>query len=110
MAGKFVKATQAAITAATTAGYLTVGAAASLKFYEQAFVWVNAGGQTNVMGQITAIDTTAGTLGVKLVNHPGDPVGGESKNYGRSDLSAYNGGTVYMDDQLIYNRGENPVT
>lgn len=110
MAGQIVKAASAAITAASATGYLTVSTANAALFYPRAFVWVNASGQPNVLGQITEINTTTGAMGVKLVTHPNDPIGGEGDNYGRSDLSAYNGGTIYMDEQLIYNRGQTVVS
>lgn len=109
MAGKYVKAASAGITAATATGYLTLGAGTIGNFYERAFIWVTNIGQPNVLAQITEINTTASTIGVRLVNHPGEAIGGEPTNYGRSNLSAYNGGNVYMDDQLIYNRGENII-
>lgn len=107
MAGKYIKAAQSAISAATATGYITVSSVAN--FYERAFVWLNNSGQPNVLAQITEILTGTNQLGVRLVNHPGEAIGGEPTNYGRSNLSAYNGGTVYQDEQLIYNRGENIV-
>lgn len=110
MSGKYVKAAQAGITAATSTGYLTLGAGTIGNFYRDAFVWVTNTGQTNVLCQITEINITANTIGVKLISKDGEPQGGNPLNYGRSNLSAYNGGNVYMDEQLIYNRGENPVT
>lgn len=104
MAGRIVKAISAAISAASTGGYITV--ASTTGFYAGAKGQMVNSGQPNVQVVITEV-ASATSLGIRVIpENPTAIVNGKSNsapNYGRSDISAYNGGTIYQNEQLIYN-------
>jgi len=99
MAGRITPATHATVTAATAGGYLTVSSAANL--YVGARCWLsNTAGTAMDMVEITEIAGTS--IGVRKI-----PLPGQGPNYGRSDVSAYNGGGFLdQESQFIYNRND----
>lgn len=102
MAGKLISTARAAITGASTAGYLTV--ASTTGFYVNAFVWLtNSAGTVNQQAKITEL--TATLIGIQFVNARNG-----SARYGRDDVSAFNGGVIDQEPQLIYNPNEAPLT
>jgi len=105
MAGIIVPTQHQTVTAASSAGYVTV--TDSTKFYPKAFVWLsNTAGTSQVYCQVTDCpDSTH--VGLRILTDPGtDPSQGQrakGPNYGRSDVSAFNaGGFLDMEEQLIY--------
>ena len=110
MSGKLIDSKHAAITAATSTGYISI--ASTTGWYKGATAYLNAAGQDNVEVTITEI-VSATQMGVRLNTDPRGSSTAMSRpapNYGRSDLSAYNGGTVDQPAQLIYNPNESPLT
>lgn len=102
MAGRNIASQRATVTAATAAGYLTVTSAAGL--YVGAFGWLSlTDGTLPVQVQVTEINGTS--VGVRLVTGLGG-----APNYGRSNVSAYNGGGFFdQEAQFIYNRNDAPA-
>lgn len=103
MAGKLIAPKSAAITAATAAGYVTI--ASTTGWYANAKGWMAFGGQPTVPVVITEV-ASATQLGVRIVNE-NDLL--NRPNYGRSNVSAYNGGTINQNDQFIYNPNDQPL-
>lgn len=103
MAGKIIAAKSATTTAATTTGYVTI--ASTTGWYVGAKGALNQPGQPNVSIIITEV-ASATSLGVRIL--PDSVVGPviSSPNYGRSDVSAYNAGTIYQYDQFLYSKDE----
>lgn len=99
MAGRLTPAAHTTVTAATAAGYVTVGSATN--FYVGAYCWLSlTDGSKQDQVQITEINGTS--VGVRIV-----PAKGQGPNYGRSDVSAYNGGGFLdQEPQFIYNRND----
>lgn len=110
MAGRLIKPISAAITAATAGGYITV--ASTTGFYAGAKGWMTNTGQANVPVTITEI-SSATVIGIRIeTENPFGITNGRSNsapNYGRSDVSAYNGGTIYQNDQFIFNPNDQPL-
>lgn len=121
MAGRLIKAArQTAITAANT-GIITCGSTAG--FYERAFAWLKDSGQPGVKVQIVEV-TDATHLKVRIVPMDGgiafsgnagtavdeSDIQGTGPNYGVSDISDYNGGSISQPEQLVYNRNDAPLT
>lgn len=102
MAGKLTAAVHATVTAATAGGYATVTSATGL--YVGARCWLsNTAGTVQDLVDITEINGT--TIGLRKV-----PATGQGPNYGRSDISAYNGGGFLdQEPQFVYNREDKPV-
>ena len=102
MAGRVIPAVHATVTAATAGGFLTVTSATNL--YVGARCWLTkTDGTLPVQVEITEITDT--TVGVRLI-----PAPGKGPNYGRSDVSAYNGGGFLdQESQFIYNRNDAPA-
>lgn len=100
MAGKIIDAKSASITAATSAGYVTV--ASSTGFYKNAFVWLNKAGQPEVECKILVI--SGNDIGVQIL-----PELGKGPKYTLSDISAYNGGTISQFSQFVYNPNDKPL-
>lgn len=113
MAGKIVKATSATVTSSTAAGYATI--ASTTGWYAGAKGYLTKPATATVSIVITEIVSST-VLGVRIVSD--DPrgvtsgVSNSAPNYGRSDISAYSGGTgvIYQNDQVIYNPNDNPLT
>jgi hypothetical protein len=103
MAGKIVKATSAAITAATATGYVTI--ASTVGWYAGAKGAMTNGGQPNVPVIITEI-ASATQLGVRILS---DDDLQNKPNYGRSNVSAYNGGVLYQHEQFVFNPNDQPL-
>lgn len=68
-----------------------------------------AGGFDNKTITITEI-VSATVMGVRI--EPDDHVGpaAHGTNYGRSDMTAYNGATIYQHDQFIFNPNDLPLS
>lgn len=110
MAGRIVKQVSAAISGTTAAGYVTV--ASTTGFYAGAKgAMVNAG-QPNVAIVITEV-ASATSLGIRIVPEDSfgttNGVGNAAPNYGRSNVTAYNGGTVIQHEQFIFNPNDQPL-
>lgn len=99
MAGRLIKGVHATVTAGTAQGYLTVTSATGL--YVGAKCWLSlTAGNEQIQVEITEINGTS--IGVRRV-----PAIAQAPNYGRSDVSAYNGGGFLdQEDQFIYNRND----
>ncbi len=102
MAGKLTKAVHATVTAATAGGFATVSSATDL--YVGARCWLsNTAGTVQDQVEITSISGT--TIGLRKI-----PLPGAGPNYGRSDISAYNGGGFLdQEEQFVYNREDKAV-
>lgn len=102
MAGRITPATHATVTAATNTGYLTVTSSAGLYVGGRGFLSLTDG-TLGIYVEITDIVTT--TVGVRKV-----PFKGDAPNYGRTDVSAYNGGG-FLDQEagFVYNRNDAPA-
>jgi hypothetical protein len=104
MAGKIIDFKTAAISAATTTGYVTI--ASTTGWYKNAICWISNTGQTTRRCIITEV-ASATQLGVLFR----DTDSGTAPAYGRSNISAYNGGTIVQEDgQLIYNPNDLPLS
>jgi hypothetical protein len=103
MAGREIQHKASAITAATASGYITVASVTG--YYKNAVVYLNAAGQPTVRCVITAIDTTANTLGILIR----DIEAGSVPSYGRSNISAYNGGSVTQNAQFVYDYSDGSI-
>lgn len=103
MAGRLITPKRATVSAATAAGYLTVDSTTGL--YVSAFCWLTKTDTTlPIRVQITEI-VSGTSVGVRLA-----PALAQAPNYGRSDVSAYNGGGFLdQEDQFIYNRNDAPA-
>jgi hypothetical protein len=102
MAGRLIKGVHATVTAATAGGYLTVASATGLYVGAKCWLSLTAGG-SQVQVEITEISGTS--IGVRFVQ-----LIAQAPNYGRSDVSAYNGGGFLdQEDQFIYNRSDAPA-
>lgn len=104
MAGRIIAAKAATITAATASGFVTI--ASTTGWYAGAKGWMAAGGQPNVPVVITEV-TSATQLGVRIVNE-NDLL--NRPNYGRSNVSAYNTGTINQNEQFIFNPNDQPLS
>jgi len=105
MAGKNIGHKTNAITAVTATGYITI--ASTVGYYKNAIVWMNDATSTvanNKRAVITEV-LSATQLGIGLRSN--DP--GEAPRYGRSDMTAYNGGSITQLEQLIYNNDDKPL-
>ena len=102
MAGRVIPAVHATVTAATAGGFLTVSSATNL--YVGARCWlINTAATLRDQVEITEISGTS--IGVRKI-----PAPGQGPNYGRSDVSAYNGGGFLdQESQFIYNRNDAPA-
>ena len=102
MAGRIIPAVRATVTAATAGGYLTVASAANLYVGARCWLSITAG---TTMDQVEITEISGTSVGVRKIQLPG-----AGPNYGRSDVSAYNGGG-YLDQesQFIYNRADAPL-
>ena len=102
MAGRIIPAVHATVTAATAGGYLTVSSATNL--YVGARCWLSlTNNSAQDLVEITEINGTS--VGVRKI-----PAKGVGPNYGRSDVSAYNGGGFLdQEPQFIYNRNDAPA-
>ena len=110
MAGRIVKEISAAITAASNAGLITI--ASTTGFYEGGTGAMVNGGQPNVSIVIVDI-VSATTMKVRIVPQTvflSATTQASGPNYGYSDVSAYNGGTIIMHAQLVYNKNDAPLT
>lgn len=107
MAGKTIAPKSAAITAATATGYVTI--AATTGWYKNAKGAMTAAGQPNRSITITEI-LSATQMGVRI--EPDDHLGpaAHGPNYGRSDVSLYNGGVVIQHEQFIFNIDDLPLS
>lgn len=103
MAGKLISAKSATITGATAAGYVTV--ASTTGWYAGAKGFMTNTGQPNVPIVVTEIASST-QLGVRIRND--DDLKNEP-DYGRSNVSAYNGGTIYQNDQFVFNPNDQPL-
>lgn len=92
MAGQTVSFQSATISAASATGYITVASAAG--YFTNAIVRLFKSGQPSVQGRITSVDYSTNQMGIRL--------DGAVVVYQNSDVSAYNGGTIYQDSQFIY--------
>lgn len=102
MAGRVIPAVRATVTAATAGGYLTVTSATNL--YVGARCWLSLTNQS-LQEQVEITEITGTTVGVRKI-----PAPGKGPNYGRSDVSAYNGGGFLdQESQFIYNRNDAPA-
>lgn len=103
MAGKITRAVRATVTAATATGFATVSSATDL--YVGALAWLsNTAGTVQDRVEIVSISGTS--IGLRII-----PVKGRGPNYGRSDISGYNGGGFLdQEEQFVYNREDKPVT
>lgn len=107
MAGKQIEFVSGTITGVDTHGYVTLASVAG--FYEGAIVWMNdstATAPNNKQAIITEVDTTNVKLGICFRTNNA----GEAPSYGRSSMSAYNGGSVTQHEQFIYNSDDNPLS
>lgn len=102
MAGRVIPAVHATVTAATSTGFVTVTSATNL--FVGARCWLsNTAGSTQDAVEITEISGTS--VGVRKI-----PAVGQGPNYGRSDVSAYNGGGFLdQEAQFVYNRNDAPA-
>lgn len=102
MAGKLTAAVHATVTAATAGGFATVSSATGL--YVGTRCWLS--NTANTLQDLVEITSIAGTtIGLRKI-----PLPGAGPNYGRSDISAYNGGGFLdQDSQFVYNREDNAV-
>jgi hypothetical protein len=110
MSGRIVKHVSAAITGATATGYLTVASTAG--FYAGAKGAMINAGQDNVAVVITEV-ASATSLGIRIVPEDAFGItggkGNAAPNYGRSNVSAYNGGTIIQHEQFIFNPNDKPL-
>lgn len=106
MAGKIIKELSATLSGAAATGYVTV--ASTTGFYKGAVCTLSNTGQPGLTVEITEV-ASGTSLGLRQI--PEDPLGrlgapsdrALAFNYGRTSLTAYNGGTLYQPEQLIYN-------
>lgn len=103
MAGKIIDYKTNAITAATATGYITISSVAG--YYKGATVVLINGVQPVIQCVITEVLTGTDQLGICIRNSNA----GSVPNYGRSNISAYNGGTIYQHEQLVYNNNDQPL-
>lgn len=102
MAGRLIASARATVTAATATGFLTVSAATGLYVGARCWLSLTAGG-SQIPVEITSISGT--TIGVRQLRASNVSAGSVAPNYGRTDVSAYNGGGFLdQEDQFIYNR------
>lgn len=110
MAGRNVKQVSATITGATATGYLTV--ASTTGFYAGAKGAMINAGQANVSVVITEV-ASATSLGIRIVSDDAlgitAGVGNAGPRYGRSSVTAYNGGTIIQHDQFVFNPNDKPL-
>lgn len=102
MAGRIVSAVSGAITAASATGYITL--ASTVGYYAGAKAWLNNGGQPTVPVVITSVSSTQ--LGIRILNENDLK---NAPNYGRSNVAAYNGGTIHQSEQFIFNPNDKPL-
>jgi len=115
MAGRLISALHLTITGATSGGQLTM--ASTVGLYKNAKAWISNTGQTSRLVTIAQIvDSTHVLVRFDLDPHgggvgstPNDTIG-IYPNYGYSDVSAYNGGTLDQMDQFIYNPNDEPLS
>lgn len=103
MAGRNISNKRATVTGATAGGLLTVDSSAGMYVGAKAWLSLTDNSKQDFV-EITSIPD--GThVGVRKV-----VVAGQGPNYGRSDVSAYNGGGFLdQEDQFIYNRNDAPA-
>jgi hypothetical protein len=108
MAGRIVKQAVATITGVATTGYITV--ASTTGFYAGAKGWLNAGGQPSQPVIITEV-ASATSMGVRFVPEDNFSTGQNSlkHSYGRSNPTPYNGGTITMNEQFVFNPNDKPL-
>lgn len=99
MAGKNIEQLSATITAATTSGYITVASVAG--FYKGALCNLQNVGQPSLEVYITEVLTTGNQLGIRFKS--------SVPEYGRDDVSLYNGGSIHQLAQFVYNRNDKPL-
>ena len=110
MAGRIIKSLSSAIPGATAAGYITV--ASTTGYYAGAKGNMTNSGQPNVAVVITEIVSST-SLGIRIVPENAfgitNGIGNAGPNYGRNDVSTYNGGTIYQHEQFIFNPNDKPL-
>lgn len=106
MAGKQIGFKSSAISAVSAQGAITV--ASTTGYYKNAIVWLNDSTATAANNKRAVImEVISGTqLGILIRSN--DP--GEAPKYGRSDMTAYNGGSITQHEQFIYNNDDAPLT
>lgn len=105
MAGKTISHKANAITAVTSTGYITI--ASTVGYYKNAIVWLNDSTATvpnNKRAVITEV-LSATQLGIVLRTTDA----GQAAGYGRSDMTAYNGGSITQHEQFVYNIDDKPL-
>jgi hypothetical protein len=105
MAGRVIPAKAASITAASSTGYITIASVTG--WYAGAKAYLNNGGQTNRHVIITEVLTTGNQLGIRFI--PDFGTLGAGPNYGRNNVAAYNGGTIDMYEQFLFNPNDKPL-
>lgn len=111
MAGRIVKQVSAAITGTGATGYVTV--ASTTGFYAGAKGAMTNTGQPNVAVVITEVASST-SLGIRIVPENAfgttNGVGNSAPNYGRSTVTAYNGGQIIQHEQFIFNPNDLPLS
>lgn len=107
MAGKQIDDFAATITDADSHGWVTVDDVSG--FYEKAIVWLNDSGAVEAnIKRCVIMEVDADNSKLALLFRSDAP--GEAPQYGRSDVSSYNGGTVTQNAQFIYNSDDAPLS
>jgi len=108
MAGKIIKEKSATITSAASTGYVTI--ASTTGWYAGAKGSISKPATASRMVVITEILSST-QLGVRLLPDDWHVVGAAGPNYGRSDVSAYSGGTgtLVQFEQFLFNPDEKPL-
>lgn len=100
MAGKLINHVAATITGVNATGYVTV--ASTTGFYKGAKGAMTAGGQPSVSIVITEV-ASATSLGVRIVPDNHVSAGAHGTDYGRTNPTAYNTGSIIQHEQFLFN-------
>lgn len=102
MSGKNIDFKSSAISAATATGYVTISSTTG--WYKGATVWIKNSAATEAKECLITEVTSGTVLGILIKGTIG-----EGPRYGRSNVSAFNGGTLTQLEQLVYNTNDTPL-
>lgn len=105
MAGKNIGHKTNAITAVTATGLITISS--TVGYYKNAIVWLNDSTATAANNKRGVIMEVVSATQLAILLRSNDP--GEAPKYGRSDMTAYNGGSITQLEQFIYNNDDKPL-
>lgn len=105
MAGKNIGHKSSAITAVTASGLITI--ASTTGYYKNAIVWMNDATSTAANAKRGVIMEVVSSTQLAILLRSNDA--GEAPKYGRSDMTAYNGGSITQHEQFVYNNDDAPL-